>query len=181
MSSFRALDHVIVAVRDLEAATDRYAALLGRAPSWRGSHPEYATCNALFQLDNTYLELLAPARSEAFGAQLEARLDARGEGLLGFALATDDADACADALRQRGLPASDPSAGEGRDAGGAVRRWRNVFLPVEATRGPWVFCIEHEAGNPLGPAPLRVEPPAAVSAMDHTVILSQDLEATRAL
>ncbi len=181
MTPFRALDHVIVAVRDLEAATDHYAALLGRAPSWRGSHPEYATRNSLFQLANTYLELLAPARSESLGAQLEARLESHGEGLLGFALATDDADACARELRQRGIPVPDPGSGEGRDAGGAIRRWRNVFLPVETTRGLLVFGIEHEAGSALEIAPLQAEEEAAVAAMDHTVILSQDLEATRRL
>ena len=57
-----ALDHVVIAVADLETATSDYVALLGRAPSWRGSHPQYGTRNTLFRIDNTYLELLAPDR-----------------------------------------------------------------------------------------------------------------------
>ncbi len=54
------LDHVIVAVRDLDAATGVYSRLLGREPSWRGSHPELGTANTLFRLERSYLELLAP-------------------------------------------------------------------------------------------------------------------------
>ena len=60
MSDFT-LDHVVIAVHNLDAATMDYTALLGRAPSWHGSHPTYGTKNTLFRIDNTYVELLAPA------------------------------------------------------------------------------------------------------------------------
>ena len=52
-------DHAVIAVRDLAAATERTAALLGRPPSWCGAHPGAGTANALFRLENCYLELLA--------------------------------------------------------------------------------------------------------------------------
>ena len=55
------LDHIVIAVRDLPAATDLYGRLLGRRPSWRGVHPGYGTANTLLRLDNTYLELLSPS------------------------------------------------------------------------------------------------------------------------
>ena len=54
------IDHLILAVEDLDEATEQYSALLGRAASWRGAHPDYGTANTLFKLDNTYIELLAP-------------------------------------------------------------------------------------------------------------------------
>ena len=54
------IDHIIIAVHDLAEASADYCALLGRAPSWRGAHPDYGTANTLFKLDNTYIELLAP-------------------------------------------------------------------------------------------------------------------------
>jgi catechol 2,3-dioxygenase-like lactoylglutathione lyase family enzyme len=95
VSELTALDHVIVLVHDVEAATPTYARLLGRTPSWRGEHPGQGTANALFRLENTYLELLAPVGPGAVGDLLRARLAAAGEGPLGFALATPDADACA--------------------------------------------------------------------------------------
>ena len=74
------LDHLVIAVRDLDAATATYAALLGRAPSWRGDHPGAGTANTLFRLDRTYVELLAPVGPGAHADALRAHLDAHGEG-----------------------------------------------------------------------------------------------------
>lgn len=179
MSELTALDHVIVLVHDVEAATPTYARLLGRTPSWRGEHPGQGTANALFRLENTYLELLAPTGPGAVGDLLRARLAATGEGPLGFALATPDADACAAALRARGLAAADPVAGMGRDEpSGAWRRWRHVMLPADAARGILVFAIEHLSPPELLPPaqPLAGEA-AAVSGIDHVVVRSDAPEA----
>jgi catechol 2,3-dioxygenase-like lactoylglutathione lyase family enzyme len=163
VSEFVALDHVIVGVRDLEAAAADYAVLLGRAPSWRGEHPGRGTANALFRLENTYLELLT----------------ARDDGPLGFALRTEDSAECALALRERGLVAGDAVAGEGREiATGAVRRWKTVMIPGAATRGILVFGIEHL--SPLDALPLA-KPTAAVAAaisgIDHVVVRSESPDA----
>lgn len=177
------LDHVLILVRDLEEATARCADLLGRAPSWRGAHPALGTANALFRLDNTYLELLCPRGSGDVAAMLEARLEERGEGLLGLAFGTDDADACAAWLRERGLPAAAPAAGEGRElTTGAVRRWRNVHLPPEATRGVLIFAIEHlSPAEALPRAEIGGDPKSAIAGIDHVVVLSEDAEASRRL
>ena len=51
------VDHIIIAVEELEQASADYALMLGRAPSWRGTHPDYGSANTLFRLDNCYLEL----------------------------------------------------------------------------------------------------------------------------
>jgi catechol 2,3-dioxygenase-like lactoylglutathione lyase family enzyme len=121
------LDHVVIAVRDLDAATQTYSALLGRRPSWRGHHPRFGTANTLFRLTNTYLELLTPAGEGAVGEILTEQLQHDGEGLFALALGTDDADACAAALRERGIAASDPVEGQGRDeATGAERKETTV-------------------------------------------------------
>jgi catechol 2,3-dioxygenase-like lactoylglutathione lyase family enzyme len=179
VSGFVALDHVIVGVRDLDAAAATYAALFGRAASWRGEHPGWGTANALFRLENTYVELIAPHGEGPFGANLRARLESLGEGPVGFALRTDDAVACAAALRERGIAAANPIAGEGRDAAtGAVRHWKNVMIPGDASRGVFVFGIEH--GSPPDALPLvaPAQPEAAISAVDHVVVRSEDPEAT---
>lgn len=179
MSELTALDHVIVLVHDVDAATPTYARLLGRTPSWRGEHPGQGSANALFRLENTYLELLAPAGPGPLGDLLRARLAAAGEGPLGFALATPDADACAAALRARGLAASEPVAGMGRDEpSGAWRRWRHVLLPADAARGILVFAIEHlSPPELLPPAHPLGAPEAAVSGVDHVVVRSDAPEA----
>lgn len=177
------LDHVIVGVRDLDAAAERTAALLGRPPSWRGEHPGYGTANVLFRLANTYLELLSPAGAGAVGEQLGRVLAERGEGLVGLAFGTADAERAAAALRARGLPVLDPQPGRGRDReSGAERRWRNALLAPDASRGSWIFAIEHETGE--DPLPLRepaCAPAAAVASLDHVVVMSPDLEAARRL
>jgi len=162
-----ALDHVVVAVSDLEAAARSYAELLGRSPSWRGVHPRAGTSNVLFRLENCYLELLAGTQA--------------GEGLLALAFATDDAKAEAARLQQHGIQASEPADGEGRDsASGAVRRWRNSFLPTAAARGLLLFAIEHlTSADALPPAPATAPVEATVHALDHVVVASDDLEAAR--
>jgi catechol 2,3-dioxygenase-like lactoylglutathione lyase family enzyme len=178
---FHSLDHVVIAVRDLAAAAEGYAALLGRPPSWRGVHPGEGTANALFRLENTYLELLAPEGEGALGRRLADVLAEQGEGLVALAFGTDDAELCAQRLRAAGLAVSDPSEGEGRDVeSGARRRWRNVWLPADATRGLCLFAIEHlDAADSL-----TLREPAmasAVSALDHVVVASTGLEASRSL
>jgi len=177
------LDHVIVAVRDLEAATRTLARLLGRGPSWRGEHPDLGTANALFRLSNTYVELLAPAGSGGFGDLLRARLDAEAEGLLGLAFRTADAATCCETLRARCVDARSPQPGQGRERdSGALRRWRSVLLPAAEARGLLLFAIEHEGtGDELAPAPLQAVEAASVYGLDHVVIVTGDLDATRRL
>ena len=177
------LDHAVIAVRDLAAAAEGYAALLGRPPSWRGVHPGVGTANALFRLENTYLELLAPEGEGALGRRLADVLAEQGEGLVALAFGTDDAELCAQRLRAAGLAASDPSEGEGHDVeSGARRRWRNAWLPPDATRGLWLFAIEHlDAADALALREPAAAPEAAVSALDHVVVASTDLEASRSL
>lgn len=179
MSTFTALDHVIVAVEDLDTAAETYGRLLGRSPSWRGSHPGWGTANVLFRLSNTYLELLAPTANEAMGAALRAHLDRHGEGPLGLALATGDAGACAERLRAAGLAVADPREGAGRDEGsGAERRWRNVMIPNAAARGVLVFAIEHRSPADLLPLAAPTRPvAAAVEGIDHVVVRTAAPEA----
>jgi len=177
------LDHVILAVRDLDVACGRYARLLGRSPSWRGEHPGVGSSNVLFRLENTYLELLAPAGAGPVGAALEAHLSGRGEGPIGLAFGTDDADACHAWLAARGLAPQAVERGVGRDVeSGAMRTWRRVPIPLERTRGVLLFAIEHESPPDILPlsGPTGGES-AAVFALDHAVVRSADAEATKSL
>ena len=175
------LDHVVVAVSDLEAATRDTSALLGREPAWRGTHPAQGTANSLFHLANTYLELLSPEGEDGLGAHVARVIADRGEGVMALAFGIDDAPKCATELRARGLVATDPLEGEGEDAiSGAVRRWRSVFLSPESSRGTALFAIEHLEGE-LPDSAVIGAPEAAVGALDHSVVYSQDLDASRGL
>ena len=53
-----ALDHLIIAVSDLDAAEENYTKIFGVNPIWRGEHKELGTENSLFNFQNTYFESL---------------------------------------------------------------------------------------------------------------------------
>jgi len=177
------LDHVILAVGDLDAAARSYARLLGRSASWRGEHPGAGTANALFRLENTYLELLAAAGEGPLGAVVRDWLAAHGEGPVGLAFGSDDVSASREELVAHGLEPGPVQKEMGRDVeSGASLEWQRVALPLARTRGVVLFAIEH-----LSPAELLpIVPPlgdaaAAVYALDHAVVRTPDPEAARAL
>ena len=177
------LDHAILAVRDLEAATRAYALLLGRRPSWRGEHPSAGSANTLFRLANTYLELLAPAGPGPLGDLLRGWLGARGEGPIGLAFGTPDAARCREELAARGLEPEAVEKGLGRDVeSGAIREWLRVPLPLSRTRGVVLFAIEHRSPAELLPPAAAAGPEsAAISGLDHAVIETSEPEAAMAL
>jgi len=176
------LDHLVIGVRDLEAATATYGRLLGRAPSWRGTHPDQGTVNTLFRLDRTYAELLSPVGAGPLADALRDQLARDGEGPFALAFGTHDAAACAVWLRAHGLAASDPIDGRGCDAdSGTIREWRTVLLPNADTRGVRLFAIEHRSPPDALPPAVAGDDNAAVSGVDHAVIMTADPDAACAL
>jgi catechol 2,3-dioxygenase-like lactoylglutathione lyase family enzyme len=179
-----AVDHIIIAVEDLNAGVDSYRRLLGREPSWRGEHPGQGSANALFRLDNTYLELAAAVGEGGFATMIKQRLADHGEGVMGLAFRTPDADASAVALKAKGFTVSGPADGEGKNTlDGATRKWRNLFVSPASSRGLFLFLIEHT--SPLDALPpskpiSETSPSAIVEAVDHVVVRTRDPDATKA-
>ncbi len=172
------IDHIIIAVEDLEEATAEYAALLGRQPSWRGEHPAYGTANSLFQLANTYIELLA-AHGEGFGADLVESIRSTGSNTLaGLVFGVDDSAAFLNHAREHGLAAQDPQPGHGIDTGTGRRRdWLNMFWDPAAARGIFTFAIEHSGDDQL-PAAEAIDA-GPVDAVDHVVVQTQNAAAAK--
>jgi catechol 2,3-dioxygenase-like lactoylglutathione lyase family enzyme len=178
MPPFARLDHVVIAVRDLEAAATAYAAMLGRAPSWRGRHPEYGTANVLFGLERCYLELLGlaePDPAHPIGTALATYLEGHAEGLFALALGSDDLDATAAGLVGAGLAPSPIMVGTASGDDGTIRSWRTFMLDRVTTRGMTAFAIQHDDPNAIPPAPTVGDPAAAIRAIDHVVLFSDDL------
>ena len=179
---FEAIDHVIIAVADLDAATTSYRSLLGRAPSWRGEHPTYGTRNTLFRLDNTYIELLAaaPNAKSPLSEMIRDALDERTERLFGLALSVADARAAAHFLRGRGVRVADPTDGEGIDQrSGRRRTWRNAFIDPATAGGLRLLLIQHTSPPTLLPRALSVGDETSVAVgVDHVVIFTSELNAT---
>ena len=142
------LDHLIIVVKDLDQAEKNYKKILGTNPVWRGKHKSLGTANSIFNFKNTYLELLT-ADGEGLGAELVKNLiQENGDGLAGIVFGVDDMPQTVRQLKQEGYEISDPAEGEGSDdVTNKVRKWENLFLPPELTRGLFSFIIQHHDGE----------------------------------
>ena len=167
------LDHLIIAVKDLDEATKNYKMLLGNDPVWQGEHKAYGTANTLFNFENTYLELLA-AKGEGFGADLiNHMLNEDGEGLAGLVLSTKDANKTSKSLTSLGYDVAEPAEGEGTNYTNLKKRkWKNLFLPPELTRGIFAFLIEHKEGS----LDLPLFDKDSIHKLDHLVINTNDAD-----
>ena len=171
---FKSLDHLIIAVEDLEKATHNYQLIMGTPPVWTGMHKSLGTSNALFNFQNTYLELLSPT-GEGLGADLiNHYLNDAGEGLIGMVFATKDINGVYKSLQNHGFPLGEPTDGEGTNSTDQkLRKWKNLFLPPDLTRGIFSFVIEHTEGNL--PQPKSIEP-SSPHKLDHVVINTNDAD-----
>ena len=171
---FKSLDHLIIAVEDLEKATHNYQLIMGTPPVWTGMHKSLGTSNALFNFQNTYLELLSPT-GEGLGADLiNHYLKDTGEGLIGMVFATKDINGVHQSLQNHGFPLGEPTDGEGvNSADQKLRKWKNLFLPPDLTRGIFSFVIEHTEGNLPQPKGIEQSYPHK---LDHVVINTNDAD-----
>ena len=168
------LDHIILAVEDLQDAEKNYKNILGIEPSWRGLHKELGTANVIFNFKNTYLELLS-AEGEGVGADLvKESIKKNGEGLAGIVLNTKDISKASKRLKDLGFLVGDVLTGEGKDKDtNDTRNWKYLFLPQELTRNLFLFLIEHTKG--ILPQDEKF-PPGSINKLDHVVINTNDAD-----
>ena len=171
---FNALDHLIIAVKDLDKAEKNYSKIFGLSPVWKGEHADFGTSNCLFNFQNTYFELLS-ATGDGPGASLvNDHLEKKGEGLMGVVFGTDNINGVATALREKGFSLPTLSDGVGSNFNDKkIRTWKNLFLPPELTRGLFSFVIQHTEGEL--PIPITYEP-SSVRKLDHLVIQTNDAD-----
>ena len=103
----RGLDHPIVGVRDLEAARTAWRRL-GFTVTPRGRHFGWGTANYCIMFPLDYIEILGIVDPDQYLHGLDRFLERR-EGILGVAMATDDADAAHDLLVRCGLAGDPPT------------------------------------------------------------------------
>lgn len=161
-------DHAVIAVHDLQQAMADYRAL-GFNPFYGGEHAGGKTHNALivFQ-DGTYLELLAPT-SPALLDSLDPddrssflHLIKAGEGLVAFALYSDDLEADVAAMQSRKVGVTlRPPNGRARPDGQQLQ-WRSAMLDNDSMNP---FFIQD-----ITPRTLRVPDDPAVTTQPNGVI-----------
>jgi catechol 2,3-dioxygenase-like lactoylglutathione lyase family enzyme len=141
--AIRGIDHVVIAVRDLDRAQQTYERL-GFTLTPRGFH-SLGSANHCIMFGTDYIELLAlpqPHPALAYYADFLSK----GEGLAAVALATGSADAAYAELAAAGIAADAPLdfsrpvrlAGGARDAA-----FRIVQLPPALTPGCRSFLCQH--------------------------------------
>jgi methylmalonyl-CoA/ethylmalonyl-CoA epimerase len=94
------VDHVGIAVNDLDAGLASYQGLLGVNPSVRKLMEKDGIEAAMLDLGATHVELIAPSRPDSV---IRGFLDRRGEGMHHVAYRVDDIRAALDEARALGL------------------------------------------------------------------------------
>jgi catechol 2,3-dioxygenase-like lactoylglutathione lyase family enzyme len=142
-TAIRGIDHVVVLVRDLDAARDAYERL-GFAPTPRGFH-SIGTQNHCLMFGTDYLELLSVITPHPVTEYFSSFI-AKGDGAGGIAFASDDADAAHAGFVAAGI-AADPPVNFSRPVdlpeGRIDARFRVVQLPADATPGCRTFVCQH--------------------------------------
>jgi len=158
------LDHFVLVCPEIGAATAVYESLLGRPADWRASADGAAT--AIFRLENTSLELMAPDGEGAVVDRLREIISEEGPGLKSLAFGTADISAAHHKLTRRGLMPSEISDGASKnEIDGKTRKWTRFRCADEQTAGVKTFVIAPEATLPVADAPA-----SSATSLDHIVI-----------
>ena len=166
------IDHLIIAVKDINDAEENYRKIFGMEPVWKGEHKALGTANVIFNFKNTYCELLS-ANGDGLGAELvNSAIEEQGDGLIGVVLGTNNIEESFSTLKKSGYLVTEPTEDEGIDnKTQKIRKWKNLFLPPELTRGIFSFIIEHSEGALPS---LNKYPKATINKLDHLVINTND-------
>lgn len=106
------VEHIAIAVKDLEAAKRIFEEKLGLALEYEEALPQYGTKLAMFPVRETYLELL---QAMAPGTETDRWIAERGEGLYHICLEVDDIQGALAELKAKGVRLLDerPRIGHG--------------------------------------------------------------------
>ena len=160
------IDHVVIVVQDLAAASRDYAAL-GFTVTPGGTHADGQTHNALIAFaDGVYLELIAFVQPAQPSAHYWWPRLAEGEGLEDFCLLSDDLAGDAMRWQAAGLAAQGPNPGGRQRPDGVALRWQTVRVDQPAGAALLPFVIQD--ATPRG---LRVPGDAAThyTVAAHTI------------
>jgi Glyoxalase-like domain len=144
------IDHVVIAVPDLDAAANKLEQSVGIVATGGGRHPALGTANRLVWLGDTYVELVtivddAVAAGSWLGGPVRAALAEEG-GFVTWAVASDDLDVDVASFRSLGADYGDLLDGERRHPDGEIVRWR-LALPRRLGPADPPFLIEHDPAS----------------------------------
>jgi methylmalonyl-CoA/ethylmalonyl-CoA epimerase len=130
---FGRIDHIGVAVEDLEGAVALYCDKLGMREQHRERVEEFGVDAVLLEIGDGHVELLAPLSAESGVGRF---LKSRGPGLHHVAYQTDDIDSALESVRAAGIELIDDSPRIG------IRSSRVAFLHPKSTGGVLTELVE---------------------------------------
>jgi len=129
----RRVDHVALAVADLNASIEHYQRVWGLTLSHREVVAEQGVEEAMFRLGDTYLQLVAPLHSDTPVGRFIQR---RGEGLHHIAYEVDGIEAALATAREHDLVLIDEEPRRGS------RNTRVAFVHPRTNHGVLVELVE---------------------------------------
>jgi catechol 2,3-dioxygenase-like lactoylglutathione lyase family enzyme len=173
-----AIDHIALAVRDLDAAVDGYRRMLGREPNWIGG--DGGARHAWFQFPNMALDIISPHGEGAFGERMGAHLDAKGEGVWALAFTAQDLEATQKLMIRRGLRMTEPALTRSTHDDGRKRYWFGANPRPEDTAGLQVLLIAPPRDGVAWPLSEPVAE-AAIEKLDHVVVRTPNAQRALAI
>lgn len=131
MALAKKIDHVAIAVQDLDAAVKTFTGNFGFPVARSGEVPALHIRRAFLAVGDAALELFQPSGAENPGAKFLAE---RGEGLYLLSLEVDDLAAAAAALQEQGVRVRTQAMEGGLKLG---------FISPKAAHGVLLQLIEH--------------------------------------
>jgi methylmalonyl-CoA/ethylmalonyl-CoA epimerase len=135
---FELIDHVGVAVEDLDAAVALYEETLAMPLAHRETISEQGVEAALLDVGDCHVELLRPLGPDTAVGRFLAK---RGQGLHHVAYRVDDIDATLARLKDEGVELIDAEPRTG------IRQSRVAFVHPRATRGVLTEIVEPAEGH----------------------------------
>jgi methylmalonyl-CoA/ethylmalonyl-CoA epimerase len=130
---FGRIDHIGIAVNDLDAAVQLYGGPFGMAEQHRETVEEQGVEAVLLEVGDGHVELIKPLSEDSGVAKFIAR---NGEGLHHVAYQVDDIDAALEKVRDAGLRLIDEKPRTG------IRGSRVAFLHPKSTGGVLTEIVE---------------------------------------
>src|SRR5690349_21325989 len=131
MGLARKIDHVAIAVQDLDAAVHTFTANFGFPVDRLGDLPQLALRRAFLAIGDAALELFQPTNDANPAAKF---ITERGEGMYLLSLEVDDLNGATAALAARGITVKAQDLADGTRLG---------FISPKATHGVLLQLIEH--------------------------------------
>lgn len=152
------IDHLVIAVSDLDAAAHELEQRIGLAVTGGGRHPDAGTANRIaFLADGSYLELIVVEDRDAalrgpVGAAALRTLEEYGSGLAAYALLDDHLETTVAELQANGSSIGPVQPGSRMRLDGELVEWWSAF-PESIGPDGVPFLIRHaNTGAEWGPA-----------------------------